>query len=206
MEKATSKPPSTFGVGLSREREVLSLFPKKHGPVRSHFCTRRKPAVPTGARNAKARASLSSARITSDSSTSRCGNGRDRTDYNSTCTSYFESSGAESGQYGRESWHYGAILATEETELGGPSFQLICAQGGGRAEGVGGTGGAGGGRRTRLVSADEENGEGGGEGSSGDDSSSSDGIGESASVADITECLDCIGDVSQTLRRIGSSS
>lgn len=73
--------------------------------------------------------------------------------------------------------------------LAGTNFQHI-------AQGVGGAGGADGSRCTRIVSGDEGGREGGGEESSGDDSSS-DGIGELANVADITDCLEVIGEVSK---------
>lgn len=145
--------------------------------------------------------------MTSDSSASHCGNVHDRTEYNSDCTSYFESSGAESGNYGTEKWRFGATPAG----LGGTSFQGIFVQGGGVSgaeggiDGGGGAGGTGEHRGARFVLAGEGDDESAGEESSADDSSS-DGIGESASVADITDCLDFVGEVSQVLRQMRSSS
>lgn len=179
--------------------------------VRIRTCTRRTPTTPTGAYNAKTRASWGGPRVTSDSSTTHCGTGHDRTELTSTGTSYFESSGAESGNYGVESWRYGAAPAPPEAQLGG-RFQGIYAQGDAGVSGTDdgaedseGADGTGRNRRTRLISAGEGDGGCGDEESSGDDSSS-DGIGESASVADITDCLDFIGEVSQALWRTSSSS
>lgn len=95
---------------------------------------------------------------------SHCGNRHDRTEYISPGTSYFESSGAESGTYGTERWCDGANQVSRET-----AFPLTDAQGAGD-----------------IV----------GEESSGNENSS-DGIGESASVTDITDCLEFIGEVRQ---------
>eukprot|EP00752_Nemacystus_decipiens_P001573 g1534.t1 len=113
-------------------------------------------------------------------------------------TSYFESSGAESGNYGTERWRSGAIPATE---LVGTAFKGIDTQGTGGASGAndvaGGEAGAGVAgeiRCTKLILGSEGDGEDIGEESSENDSSS-DGIGESASVADITDCLEFIGEV-----------
>lgn len=120
---------------------------------------------------------------------SHCGNGHDRTEYISPGTSYFESSGAERGTYGTERWRDGANQVFRET-----IFPLTDAQGAGRASRAEGAVAAGGSRRTRLASAGD--GDIVGEESSGNESSS-DGIGESASVADITDCLEFIGEVRQ---------
>lgn len=191
--------------------ETLGKFSSITSGSSVRACTpRRTPASSIRTNSAKTRASLNAPRATSDSSTSHCGNGygHDRTEYSSTCTSYVESSGAESGSHGKERWRCGAIPATRETEFGGTRFKGVCAPGGGGVSGAEDGGGSGGGASgvsctscAWLASSCEGKGEGGIDASPGDDSSS-DGIGESASVADITDCLDFIGEVSQALRRI----
>ena len=130
---------------------------------------------------------------------------------NSTCTSYFESSENDStnncGGGERDKWRSVSGTATRDENTQGHSFRLICAQGsaaGGAddaAEGGGGGGGGGGGScgsriwQAAAAKSDEETGL---IDDSGIDtkSSSSDGIGESASVADITDALDCIDQAS----------
>ena len=162
-----------------------------------------------------------SPRATSDGSTGRCGSGQDRgaDGGNSTCTSYFESSENDSanncGGGERDKWRSVSGTATRDEKIQGHSFRLICAQGsaaGGAdnaAEGGGGSGGGGScsGRIWPAAAAksDEESGL---MGDSGIDtnSSSSDGIGESASVADITDALDCIGQASEETRGGGVAS
>lgn len=118
---------------------------------------------------------------------------------------YFESSDAESGGHEREGWRDGATSAAQDAGLGAERFEGICAQGGGvvsgaqgDVEGGGGAGGAGGFGCKGLVLAGEGDDEGDGGESSGSNSSS-DGIGESGSVSDITDCLDFIGEVSRAL-------
>lgn len=162
--------------GLARERGgfFVSLFLKRGfvlfcSALHSHFAQRRgTPTAPTGAPNAKARASWSRERVFSDSSSGPAGSSHDRTDYNSTCTSYVGSSGTESGNWDRERWRSGAGPAIRETKLGGgASYQLICADGDidGAKDGVaGGSGGAGGGggNDTTLAAAgkNDEDGDG----------------------------------------------
>lgn len=135
--------------------------------------------------DAKARSNLGSLRIVSDSSTGLADN-------NST-TSYVGSSGAESSNWGMERWRNGAGPQTRINDL--RSYQLICAH-----VGIGGAKGGAEGRVGEALTAasesDKEGGSGAGEGNS-ENESSSDGMGESLSVADITECLDFIGNVSE---------
>ncbi|CAB1110112.1 unnamed protein product [Ectocarpus sp. CCAP 1310/34] len=138
-------------------------------------------STPPGMSDAKARSNLGSLRIVSDSSTGLADN-------NST-NSYVGSSGAESSNWGMERWRNGAGPQTRRNDL--RTYQLICAH-----VGIGGAKGAAEGRvgegLTAASEIDKEGGSGAGEGNS-ESECSSDGMGESLSVADITECLDLIG-------------
>lgn len=153
----------------------------------------------------------------SDSSSGRNCSSHDRTDGNSGGTSYVCSSGTDSSNWDRGRWRRGAGPVTREATFGGARYQLICANGGtdgatgGAAAGGGADGGRGdwgcdaGGCDTTLAEACVNDDESGGEGYSECKSSSSDGMGETGSVADITDFLDCIGDVSETAFRVISS-
>lgn len=115
--------------------------------------------------------------------------------FNKPSASFTYGSGADSGSCGGGGWRNGAGPATRETEIEGRSYQIICARAAGAgvdssAEVGGGGGGAGNGGGDGIRSGAS------GGGGSEHESGSSDGLGDSTSVADITECFECIDDVS----------
>ncbi|CAM9201076.1 unnamed protein product, partial [Ectocarpus fasciculatus] len=178
------------GGGVIERRKTLSRSALLTGKEESMGCIDEEEpeelhmggcSTPSGMSDAKARNNLGSLRIVSDSSTGLADN-------NST-TSYVGSSGAESSNWGMERWRNGAGPQTRRNDL--RSYQLICTHVG-IGDAKGGAEGGGGASLTATGENDKESGSGAGEGISENDSSS-DGMGESLSVADITECLDFIG-------------